>query len=72
MLSDYQRYRFYEILPGLSVWLTLILSVVLAFVKPLWMIYFVIVFDIYWMLKVLNFSFYLLVSWRRYSNAKKV
>lgn len=72
MLSDYQRYRFYEILPGLSVWFTLITSLILAFVKPLWMIYFVIVFDVYWMLKILNFSFYLLVSWRRYSKAKKV
>lgn len=72
MLSDYQRYRFYEILPGLSVWLTLIVSLILAFVKPLWMIYFIIVFDVYWMLKVLNFSFYLVVAWRRYSKAKKV
>jgi hypothetical protein len=72
MLTEYQRYRLYEILPGLSIWLTLIVAVILAFVKPLWMIYFVIVFDVYWMLKVLNFSFYLIVAWRRYAAARKI
>ncbi len=72
MLTDYQRYRLYEILPGLSIWLTLILSIVLSFIRPLWMIYFIIIFDIYWVLKVVNFSFYLNVAWRRYATAKKI
>lgn len=72
MLSDYQRYRLYEFLPGLTVWLTLIGAIVLSFVRPLWMIYFILVFDVYWVLKVLNFSFYLLVSWRRYRQAGRI
>lgn len=72
MLTDYARYRLYEILPGVSVWLTLIISIVLAFIRPLWMIYFIIVFDIYWVLKVLNFSLYLLIAWNRYAKVKKI
>lgn len=71
MLTDYQRYRVYEILPGLSIWITLIGCLVLSFVKPLWMIYAIILFDIYWVLKVLNFSFYLIVAWIRFSHARK-
>jgi len=71
VLSDNQKYRMYEILPGLSIWLTLILSIVLAFVKPIWMIYFIILFDIYWVLKVLNFSFYLVLSWSRVRAVKQ-
>lgn len=71
MLTDYQRYRIYEILPGLSVWTTLILAIFLAFVKPLWMIYFIIVFDVYWVLRVINFSFYLIVAWRRLKRSFK-
>jgi hypothetical protein len=71
MLSDYQRYRLYEILPGLSIWLTLILSIILSFVRPLWMIYFIILFDIYWVLKVVNFVFYLTLSWSRFRQARK-
>lgn len=72
MLSDYHRYRLYEILPGLSIWLTLIASLVLSFIRPIWMIYFIIVFDIYWVLRVINFSFYLIVAWTRLRAAGKV
>ncbi|OGH65246.1 MAG: hypothetical protein A3J66_03745 [Candidatus Magasanikbacteria bacterium RIFCSPHIGHO2_02_FULL_47_14] len=66
MLSDYARYRLYEILPGVSIWATLLVAIVLSFVKPLWMIYAVIVFDVYWVLRVLNFSFYLIIAWLRF------
>jgi hypothetical protein len=72
MLSNYYRYRFYEMLPGLSIWLTLILCLVLSFVKPLWMIYFVLIFDVYWVLRVVYFSFYLFLSWRRFRKAVQV
>ena len=72
MLTDYQKYRFYEILPGLSIWLTLVLGIVFSIWKPLWMIYFIIVFDVYWVLKVANFVFYLLVAWWRFHKIRKV
>ncbi|MFA7244598.1 MAG: hypothetical protein WC070_00245 [Candidatus Magasanikbacteria bacterium] len=72
MLTDYQKYRIYEILPGLSIWLTLFLSIIFSIFKPLWMIYFIIVFDVYWVLKVINFVFYLNVAWLRYHKIKKV
>lgn len=71
MLSDYTRYRIYEILPGLSIWLTLILGVLLSFFKPLWAIYLIIIFDVYWVLRVLYFSFYLVLSWSRFRRSIK-
>lgn len=71
MLSNYQRYRLYEILPGLSIWLTLIVGVALSFVKPLWMIYAVIVFDVYWVLRVLYFSVHIILSWNRFRRSIK-
>ncbi len=72
MLTDYQKYRLFEMLPGLSVWITLIAAIVLSFVRPLWMIYFIVIFSIYWVLKVINFSFYLLVAWRRFKRARSI
>ncbi len=72
MLSAYQRYRWYEIAPGLSIWITLIAAVVLSFVKPLWMIYAVIVFDVYWVLRVGYFSLYVILSWRRFRSAVRL
>jgi len=72
MITDYQKYRLYEILPGASIWFTLFFSLFLSFVKPMWMIYFIIIFDIYWVLKVMNFVFYLSIAWQRYHKVKKV
>src|SRR3989338_11216990 len=69
MLSDYQRYRFYEILPGFSIWFTLIAGVLLSFFYPLVIIYAIIIFDVYWVLRVVYFSFYLILSWTRFRGA---
>jgi len=70
-LSDHTIYRIYEILPGAVIWLTLILAVTFSFFKPLVMVYFIILFDIYWVLRVLYFVFYLVVSWRRFRIANR-
>lgn len=72
MLTEYQRYRLYEFLPGFTIWFTLLASIIFSFIKPLWVIYFIILFDIYWVLKVFNFSFYLVVSWSRFRAVKKI
>jgi hypothetical protein len=60
-----------EILPGALVWTTLILSVVLSFVRPIWMVYFIIVFDLYWLLRVTYAIPFLLSSWWQYRRAIK-
>ena len=72
MLSDYQRYRLYEMIPGFSIWFTLIASIGLSFVVPLVMMYVVIVFDVYWVLRVIYFSLYVVISWRRFRHALRV
>lgn len=36
------------------------------------MIYFIILFDIYWVLKVMNFSFYLIVAWLRFRTVRRI
>ena len=72
MLSDYQRYRWYEILPGLVIWLTLLGSVFLAFWKPLAMMYVVIVFSVYWVLRVGYFALYVIISWLRFRKAVRI
>lgn len=71
MLSDYQRYRLYEMIPGILIWSTFILSIFFSFFTPLPMMYIIIVFDIYWVLRVVYFSFYLVVSWHRFRTALK-
>lgn len=72
MLSNYHKYRLFEMLPGISVWVTLIGAAVLSFTHPLAMIYFVIIFDIYWLTKVIYFSFYLVLSWMRFRKVSQM
>lgn len=66
MFTDRQKYRLLEMIPGTITWATFIGAVVFSFIKPLWVIYFVILFDLYWLFRVLYFVFYLIISWRRY------
>lgn len=59
-------------IPGTLVWLTFILAAVLSFWKPLWVMYFIIIFSVYWLFRVFYFIFYLAVSWRRFQRDIKI
>lgn len=58
--------RILEIIPGLLVWITFILAFGLSFLQPVWVMYFIIIFDLYWLFRVLYFVVYLMIAWRRY------
>ncbi len=66
ILSDYRKYRLLEMLPGSLVWITLILAISLSFLKPLWMVYFIVLFDFFWMIKVVYMSAFLITAYRKY------
>ncbi len=61
-----QRIRLWEIIPGVLVWTLLAGSILLSFLQPIWMMYFVILFDLYWLFRVFYFTPFILISWRRY------
>jgi hypothetical protein len=63
--------RVLEIIPGLMVWTTLIASIALSITQPLWMIYFIILFDLYWLMRIFYFTPFTLLSWWRYRTALK-
>ncbi|KKT27991.1 MAG: hypothetical protein UW43_C0007G0008 [Candidatus Yanofskybacteria bacterium GW2011_GWA1_44_21] len=58
-LSDYKDrriYRILEILPGFLAWATLIAIVAISFYFPFFTALFIIVFDIYWLIKTIYLS----------------
>jgi hypothetical protein len=55
--------RVYEVIPGALVWLTIVGSVVLSAVRPLWMVYFIIIYDLYWLFRVVYYLPFVLISW---------
>lgn len=70
-MKFFSQQRALEILPGALIWITLVASVSLSFVRPLWVVYFVIIFDLYWLFRVCYFIPFLITSWRRYHRALK-
>lgn len=57
-----RAYRFFEILPGFSVWATLVGAVVFSYFIPFWVAVYIILFDLYWVLKAINTALHLLSS----------
>lgn len=61
-----------EIIPGALIWLTFVLSIILSFIAPLWVIYFIILFDLYWLFKVVYYIINLVGSWKNYRRANAI
>ncbi len=70
--SERTRYRWLEALPGGCVWLTLLLAVGLSFAAPAWAIGFILLFDVYWVIRVLYVMGYLALAYRRYHREIKI
>jgi cellulose synthase/poly-beta-1,6-N-acetylglucosamine synthase-like glycosyltransferase len=64
--------RFFEILPGALAWATLILMVLFSWLLPLWISIFIILFDIYWLLKTIYLSFHLRATFSEMRKVMKV
>lgn len=71
-LSDIQKYRVLEAIPGTLVWITFTLAIILSFVKPLWVIYFIVIFDLYWLVRVSYILVYLVIAFGRFQTAVKI
>ncbi len=67
-----RRERFWEILPGLSIWLVFIGAIVLSFTKPVWAAVFIVCFDLYWLLKASNTAIHLISSYRKFKVYVKI
>lgn len=63
--KDRLLFRLLEILPGALSWGTILIIIVLSAYKPIWAAYFIIAFDLYWLLKTINMSFYHRHNWKR-------
>ncbi len=71
-MTEERKFRILEMIPGILVWTTLIGIVLVSFIKPLWAIYFIIAFDIYWLLRILYMMIYLLASWYRFQRDVRI
>src|SRR5690348_6008458 len=63
--NDKLIYRILEIIPGFLAWLTIIGIFVFSFFLPFYSAIFIILFDIYWILKTFYLSIYLRQNWKK-------
>jgi len=70
--KDRRLYRFYEMLPGLLSWSTLILIVILSYLIPVYTAIFIIIFDIYWLIKTIYLSMHMRSSFVRMRKNLKI
>ena len=70
--SDARLYRYFEILPGFLSWVTLIGLFALSYFLPIWVAYFIIAFDIYWLLLVVYLGIHLVASYRKMQKNVKI
>ncbi len=59
-------------IPGILVWITFALAIGLSIFKPLYAIYFIIAFDLYWFTRITYMLVFLLLSWKRYHKDLKI
>lgn len=64
-MSKSRLYRYLEILPGALTWVTLLGAVVFSYLAPFWVAIYIILFDLYWVLKAVNTSMHLLSSFSK-------
>lgn len=62
---DYKIYRILEIFPGFFSIFTLVFLAVLSYLKPVWVAYAIIAFDVYWLLLVIYMAIFLISSYVR-------
>jgi cellulose synthase/poly-beta-1,6-N-acetylglucosamine synthase-like glycosyltransferase len=55
-----------EIFPAAIVWLTFLATILFSFIKPLWAVYFIIVFSVYWIVRLFYMLIWLMMSWYKY------
>lgn len=70
--NDRKLYRLLEIIPGFLSWATLIVLAILSFLRPTWVAYFIVAFDVYWLLLVLYLGIHLVVAYKRLRENIKV
>jgi cellulose synthase/poly-beta-1,6-N-acetylglucosamine synthase-like glycosyltransferase len=70
--GQYGKSRFWEIVPGFLVWSVLVGAIVLSVFFPTAAIIFIIIFDLYWMLRVFYFVIHVLAAYVAYKKTLKV
>ncbi|OGZ34467.1 MAG: hypothetical protein A2174_00475 [Candidatus Portnoybacteria bacterium RBG_13_41_18] len=69
---DRAIYRFLEMVPGILSWGTLLFVTIMSWLAPVFIAFFIIAFDIYWLLKTVFLSFHLRATYKKMRRYAKI
>lgn len=70
--KERRLYRFLEMVPGILSFGTLFVLIIFSYFNPVLVAYFLIAFDVYWLLQVIYLAMYLISSYRKVRKNSKV
>ncbi len=70
--KDRRLQRFFEMIPGILTWFTLIGMFVFSWLFPVWLAVFIILFDIYWIYRTIYIASYSIMAYRKMKRWKKI
>jgi hypothetical protein len=69
---EWKKQRRLEVIPGILTWATLIGMFLFSFLLPDWVAYFIITFDIYWILRTIFIAYYSIDGYKKLRDGKKI
>jgi hypothetical protein len=70
--SERKKQRILEVIPGILTWVTIIGMFVLSSFLPSWVAYFIIAFDIYWILRTIFIAYYSVDGYKKLKDGKSI
>lgn len=67
-----KHYRFFEMLPGITTWIILLLPVILGFLKPILTVYLLIAYLLVWFMKGVSMNIRVLEGWKTMQQHKSM
>ncbi|MEK7649900.1 MAG: glycosyltransferase family 2 protein [Patescibacteria group bacterium] len=63
--KNYVLYRALEMLPAALAWATIVAAFFFSWWRPVWVAVFIIIFDLFWLIKTVFLSFHVRANWHR-------
>ncbi len=64
--------RFLEIIPAILTYIIILIPIIFSFLKPTWVAFFIIAFDLYWLFRAINYGALVVSSYRKMRRDRKV
>ncbi len=71
-LKDRVFFKLFEIIPAFLSWSTLLLAFLLSWLSPVSVAFFIIVFDLFWLIRIIYLSFHQIVSFQKLKENLKI